>query len=110
MPTRNTSFFTPEELSTTEIAEPFDFTKGARLMKIKGNDKMPMYRGLGMGFFQDRGTVLFDTQADPNQERPLTDPDVEARMAALITQMMQANDAPREAYSRFGLERAPGPT
>ena len=110
MPTRITSFFTPEELSTTEIAEPFDFTKGARLMKIKGNDKMPMYRGLGMGFFQDRGTVLFDTQADPNQERPLTDPDVEARMAALITQMMRANDAPREAYSRFGLERTPGPT
>ncbi len=106
MPTRITSFFTPEELSTTEIAEPFAFTKGARLMKIKGHDKIPMYRGLGMGFFQDTGTVLFNTETDPKQLQPLDDSSVELRMAALMKKMMEANHAPPEAYARFGLEDA----
>lgn len=104
MPTRITSFFTPEELSTAQLAEPFDFTKGARLMKIKGHDKIPMYRGLGMGFFQDVGTVLFDTQTDLNQMKPLDDPAIASRLAGLMADMMQANDAPPEAYTRFGID------
>ncbi|MCP4385016.1 MAG: sulfatase-like hydrolase/transferase, partial [Hyphomicrobiales bacterium] len=103
MPTRITSFFTPEELSTAELAEPFGFTKGARTLKIRGHDNIPMYRGLGMGFFQDTGTVLFDTETDPNQMNPLDDPATEARLAALMKQMMEVNDAPPEAYVRFGM-------
>ncbi|MCP5110473.1 MAG: sulfatase, partial [bacterium] len=103
MPTRITSFFTPEELSTAELAEPFGFTKGARTLKIRGHDNIPMYRGLGMGFFQDTGTVLFDTETDPNQMNPLDDSATEARLAALMKQMMEVNDAPPEAYVRFGM-------
>jgi len=102
MPTRMTSFFTPEELAVAEMAEPFDFTKGARVMKIRGHDKIPMYRGLGMGFFQDVGTVLFDTVSDPGQTQPLEDAAVEERMAGLMRDLMKANDAPPEAMTRFG--------
>ena len=104
MPTRITSFFTPDELSTAELAEPFGFTKGARLLKVRGHENIPMYRGLGIGFFQDVGTVLFDTETDPQQMHALDDPETEARLAALMKKMMEANEAPPEAYRRFGMD------
>ena len=40
MLTRIPSFFTPHELSTAELVAPFGFTKGARLMKVKGHDNI----------------------------------------------------------------------
>ena len=103
MPTHITSFFTPEELRTATLSTPFDFTKGAPVLKISGHAKSPMYRNRGMGFFQDTETVLFDTQADPEQMRPVDDPPVEARLVEAMLALMRANDAPPEAYTRLGL-------
>jgi chorismate mutase len=50
-------------------------------------------------------TLLFDLQADPHQERPLSDPAVEQMMIDHLVRLMRENDAPPEQYQRLGLER-----
>ena len=107
MPTHISSFFTPEELATATLAAPFRFTKGAPVLKVSGHSKSPMYRGLGMSFFQDTDTVLFDTVNDPEQRHPLDDPAIEARLTRQMLALMHANDSPPEAYTRLGLEPPP---
>ena len=108
MPTHITSFFDLGDLETAQLAPPFDFTKRAPVLKVPGNPKLPMYRGLGMDFFQDTDTVLFDTRADPQQLDPLTDPAVEQRLVAQMRTLMRRNDAPPEAYTRLGLTAREG--
>jgi hypothetical protein len=51
----------------------------------------------------DDGALLFDLDADPKQEHPIVDHEVERRMIRLLVQLMQANDAPGEQYERLGL-------
>ena len=51
------------------------------------------------------GTLLFDLAADPRQEHPIHDPEIEARMCRLLVQLMQENDAPEEQFARLGLCR-----
>ena len=108
MPTHISSFFDLGDLETAQLAPPFDFTKRAPVLKVPGNPKLPMYRGLGMDFFQDTDTVLFDTRADPQQLDPLTDPAVEQRLVAQMRTLMRRNDAPPEAYARLGLTAREG--
>jgi chorismate mutase len=49
------------------------------------------------------GTLLYDLLADPKQENPITDAEVEARMIRLMAQLMQQNEAPPEQYERIGI-------
>ena len=49
------------------------------------------------------GTLLFDLETDPQQEHPLHDPEIEARMIVLLVKLMKANDAPPEQFERLGL-------
>ena len=78
-----------------EIAEPFSFTKGLRTMKIEVKNFNQHYRF---------GTMLYDTETDPYQERPISDPKIEARMANLMIKLMKESDAPIEQYERIGLD------
>ena len=65
-------------------------------MKIEG-------RGSGWRDMHRFGTMLFDLKADPKQEHPIDDPEVEARMIRLMVDLMTANDAPPEQFERLGL-------
>ncbi len=56
-----------------------------------------------IGYAYRSGTLLFDLHDDPKQERPLYDESVELRMAGLMRDLMRANDAPQEQYTRLGL-------
>jgi hypothetical protein len=49
------------------------------------------------------GTLLFDLETDPHQERPFTDDDVELRMLRLLVERMRDTDAPVSQYERLGL-------
>ena len=51
----------------------------------------------------DFGTLLFDLDADPEQQRPMHDPEIETRMTRLMVDLMKANDAPADQYKRLGL-------
>ncbi|MBN1136517.1 MAG: sulfatase [Anaerolineae bacterium] len=97
MPTHMRHTFGVDELQDIQLAEPFSFTKGCRTMKIAaGRD--------GWRDVHRFGTLLFDLQADPAQEHPIADPQVERRMVALLTRLMRESDAPPEQFERLGLD------
>lgn len=95
MPTRMRSRFAVGELSGWEPAEPFEFTKGLRTLRVAAPT-------MWMSPWQ-HGTLLFDLEDDPAQERPLVDDDVELRMIRLLLDLMRANDAPASQFERLGL-------
>lgn len=112
MPMHPMSLFAPEVLAAAELVQPFDFTKGAPLLKIPGRNIASRNSALGRpnrslakGFFQDTETVLFDTAIDPGQTSPIERPDIADRLTGLMCSLLRANDAPGEIYRRFGLER-----
>lgn len=94
MPTHMHHTFDVDELQDITLAEPFDFTKGCRIMRIPGRSWAESH---------SFGTLLFDLQADPGQLNPLQDAEIEARMCALMVRLMQENDAPAEQFERLGL-------
>ena len=99
MPVHMRAMFLPEELASAELAPPFSFTKGAPVLKVPG---------WSMGTAWSYGTLLYDLEADPGQERPLDDPGLELRMAQMLVDLMRASEAPAEQFARLGLP-AQGP-
>ena len=95
MPTHMREPFAPEEFRGLELADPFSFTKDCRLMKIPGR---------GGASLQAFGTQLYDLEADPGQQLPLHDPEVEGRMIAQLVRLMRESEAPAEQYRRLGLD------
>jgi arylsulfatase A-like enzyme len=95
MPAHMRHVFSVEEMQTLEtLAEPFACTKGCRTMKIPSR--------LRVKVDWDK-TMLFDLQADPQQNQPIDDPAVEQQMIDHLTALMKANDAPAEQFQRLGL-------
>ncbi len=95
MPTHMRAMFSTEELSDIELSEPFSFTKGCRLMKIKAPSSM--------GDTNSFGTRLYDLKADPKQENPIENEEIETRMKGYIREAMEKTDAPEELYHRLGI-------
>jgi arylsulfatase A-like enzyme len=107
MPTHLRTRFAPRELRTAALVEPFDFTKGAPVLRydaLPDAMRAPMHDFRGFG---DVGTVLFDLAEDPRQERPLRDEAVEARLKAGIAAVLDAHDAPNELLARYGVASRP---
>ncbi len=50
------------------------------------------------------GHLLFDLRDDPQQQHPIHDEAIEARMINLLIRLMKENDAPAEQYRRLGLD------
>ncbi len=94
MPTHMRKRFSTQELRELELRPPFTFTKGTSVLKI---------RSAGDGRYHQFGTMLFDLEQDPKQEHPIRDEQIERRMTALMTELMDIHDAPREQYMRLGL-------
>ncbi|WP_300331671.1 sulfatase [Fusobacterium sp.] len=94
MPTHIKSRFSIEEMKDFELAEPFTFTKGLKTMKVEVKNFNQHYRF---------GTMLYDTEKDPYQEKPIEDIKQEVRMANLMRKLMKESDAPLEQYERIGL-------
>ncbi len=103
MPQHSGAAFTAAELCNATLHPGFDFTQGMPVLKIPAiaSAKRPPMQG---GGFDDTQTVLYDLAADPAQNAPFRDAGIEARFCDAIAREMQAHDAPRELYDRFGLE------
>lgn len=103
MPTHMLKRFETRELETAELAGPFSFTKGCKVLKMRyfGRPKQ-----IGTIDPYSQGTMLFDLYADPAQEAPLTDPGIERYMIKHMVTLMRHNDAPEDQYRRLGLENA----
>jgi len=104
MPTRMTSRFAISELVDATLANPFAFSKGAPLLKLKprANETGDVVEVQGMNF-EDTQTRLYDLHADPSQTTPLNNPEVEERLVAEMIRLMHAADAPQEMFERFDL-------
>ena len=105
MPTRMTSRFAISELVDATLANPFSFSKGVPLLKLKPrtNDAGEALEVQGMTF-EDTATRLYDLQSDPRQEIPIQDEKTEDRLATVMTALMQEADAPSELFKRLDLE------
>lgn len=98
MPTHMRAMFSPKELENTELAGPFTFTKGVRLMKIPVSEAA----GQSSGTYRF-GTKLYDLKADPGELTPIEDPKTELRLINRMRDLMLENDAPAEQYQRMGI-------
>lgn len=95
MPQHMNQRYSVEEMQTMTLQEPFSFTKGCRVMKIKGKEKYKVSR---------YGTLLFDLAEDPGQEHPVADLAVEQRFIRALADQMKQNDSPEEQYERLGIK------
>ena len=77
-----------------ELAEPFGFSKGCRLMKTNGRAWSKQH---------EYGNFLFDLEADPWQAAALDDAGQEERMKGLLRGLMQECEAPEDQYERLGI-------
>jgi hypothetical protein len=89
--------FSPNELQGMTLADPFSFTQGVRTLCI------PCGPASWAQAFE-HGHLLFDNATDPQQEKPIEDPDIEKQMIEHLRREMAANDAPHEQYVRLGLD------
>lgn len=97
MPNQMRCRMSPEKLKDIELAGPFEFTKGCRVLKLPGNDGFspaPTFR---------YGNLLFNVREDPGQRCPIDDPQKEAEMINAMVRLMKENDAPKEQFERLGL-------
>ncbi len=104
MPTRMTSRFAIGELVGATLANPFSFSKGAPLLRLRprvDEDGDPV-EVQGMSY-EDTQTRLYDLAADPRQTNPLRPAGVEQDLVEAMTRLMREADAPKELYERFGL-------
>ena len=97
MPTHMRGPFSVAELQDIQLAAPFSFTKGCKLMKINA---------AAWPNTHPYSTLLFDIDADPQQLHPIQDAAVEARLVRQMVELLKANDAPQEQFVRLGLPDA----
>jgi len=97
MPTNMRGFAPHNGLMRAELAAPFSFTRDMPTLKIPLRDAgEPVDDG-------QWGDLLFDLEADPQQEQPLDDPEVKRRLCTRMAELMRQVDAPAEQYQRMGL-------
>jgi arylsulfatase A-like enzyme len=94
--------FTPEELAQAELSDPFDFTKGAKLMRIPCT-RFANESGLDAARNAAGSNVLFDLETDPKQQHAIHNHEVEAKLQNAIAAEFQSHDAPAELYGYYRL-------
>jgi arylsulfatase A-like enzyme len=104
MPMHLHSLFSAEEMKTSRLAGPFDFTKDMPILKIdalKDARRIPIHDD--NLFDPGIGTTLYDLSSDPKQLKPFRDEAIERTIRAGIAAVLAAHDAPPEIYARYGL-------
>ena len=86
--------FSVQELQDMTLSDPFAFTKGCRVLKIRSKNKFHL---------SSFGSLLFDVQKDPGELVPLADEPVTERMIRAMKAEMSNNDCPKEQYERLGI-------
>ncbi len=104
MPARMNHRYQVSELSgdQVELAGPFSFTKGCRLMRIGAPPERQANPAPETNVAL-RHTALYDVAADPTQSRPVDDAEAGRRMIDLMIREMRRCEAPPEQYERLGL-------
>ncbi|EGT3575645.1 sulfatase-like hydrolase/transferase [Citrobacter amalonaticus] len=95
MPMRMRRMFNAAELRNATLHPGFSFTHDIPVLKVPGS----------AGFYSSyaHGNLLFDLENDPNQERPLYDPELEAVFIRKLSQAMSDAEAPEDEWLRLGI-------
>lgn len=104
MPMHLYNMFSVPEMRTAALAEPFSFTKGCRLMKIRSGRWVDRDTHARIGYVDAdhiHENLLFDLENDPYQMHPLQDAELEEQMLKKLVALMEENDAPKEQYERL---------
>ena len=96
MPTTMDNRMAVESFRDAEMVPPFSFTKGARVIRLRD-------RGAGAGS-PIPYDLLFDIKNDPHQTKNIVDYGLRSELCRKMAAAMRENDAPPEAYERYGLE------
>ncbi len=102
MPAHMIDLFDIGELQSSELARPFNFTKGAPTLRIRLDPRNTQV-GQDNDTLEDCETALYDVEADPWQEDPLDDAAVERRLEDEIAHHFALHDAPPELFAHFDL-------
>ncbi len=94
MPQYMNKRFSIKDIQGMSLAEPFSFTKGCKVMKVKGKEKYEL---------TSYGNLLFDVEMDKKQQNPLDDNEIENRMINALKGKLKEADCPQEQYERLGL-------
>lgn len=105
MPSHLERLFSLQELKSAELVPPFDFTKGAPVMRYTldldvGETGATCVANWGAG------SCLFDLASDPKQENAIDDPATVARLNQCIVEHLKLHNAPDELFAHYGLEDA----
>lgn len=103
-PIHMSSMFSVAELQDMELADPFDFTKSVRTLRIAARAEGVRPPGLHEVFNLGTRTEVFDLLTDPKQTRPIEDPDIETRLLKCALENLKLHDAPQEVFVHYGLE------
>ena len=96
--------FSVDELRTSKIASPFNFTKGCPLLSIAAlpdAPRVPMNDGKSFANFD---TALYDLLNDPKQENPIVNEEVTQNLLKGVTEILIDHDAPSEMYDWYNLK------
>ncbi len=88
---------TLEALANAHSGPVFSFTKGLRPLQI------PAVATTAVTAEGDDESLLFDLAADPEQLRPIVDPETKDRLRKQMAKIMREADAPAEAFDRMAL-------
>ncbi|MEO6566539.1 MAG: sulfatase [Casimicrobiaceae bacterium] len=104
MPMHMRTYFEALEFVDARTVDTLGFSRGYPLWRL------PVQREARANMVRrypliDPVTVLYDLAGDPAQREPVTDAAEEARIRAAIVRLMRENEAPAEAYVRYGLAR-----
>ena len=102
MPTNMRHFFTKDQLVETTLTDEFSFTRGNKVLRVPGG-KTSVDNETDALFHNAQGDLLFDVETDPQQQTPLNDAGIEAKMVAHMKALMRECEAPAEQYERLGL-------
>lgn len=101
IPTHQKGLFADVEFEGATLVKPFDFLGKYPVMRLPAGRQLVKGQGARI---EDAVTALYDLDLDPEQKKPIKDPQAEARMVAQLSALMQRTEAPPEAYTRLGLE------
>lgn len=105
MPSYSTRQFYPEELQEIEIAGPFSFTKGAKVMRLIPSRKHPHASNQNRydHFGKPLESMLFEIDHTTGGSNRINDDTVQADLSEQIRCLLRENDAPIEQFERMGL-------
>lgn len=92
MPCHMRAPYSMDEMRQAEFTEGFPYMKGTKVMRIPAEGSRKVY---------DYGDKLFDLEADPFQEHPIQDENVQKRLSDEMRRMMEENQAPAEQFERL---------